>query len=65
MKMFSFSSGTRTSADEVEVLTWVQCGVNGHSNSNTKLYGDKCIQGGRNPFVLPRDRVSSVTVRMS
>ena len=50
--------------DGVEVLTWILYSANDRIESNTELYGGDCIQDGRDPFALPRYRVSPVTVRM-
>jgi len=50
--------------DDVEVLTRALCSANEHIESNTELYGGDCIQDARDPFALPRYRVSPVTVRM-
>ena len=39
--------------------------MNGHVSSDSELYGGDCVQGTRDPLVLPRYRVSSVMVRIS
>ena len=34
-------------------------------NPKAELYGGNCIEDTRDPFIFPRYRVSSVTVRIS
>jgi hypothetical protein len=66
VKIFPFSSGTRVYVcDGVGVFTWLQCSLNEHVDSNNKQCDGKCTQDARDPFVFPRDRISSVIVGMS
>jgi len=48
-----------------EVFTRIQGSPKEHVNSDAELYGDNCIQDARDPFVLPRYRVRSVSARVS
>ena len=57
--------GFEHTCDEVGVLTWIDFRPNEQINSNTELHGGNCIQDARDPFVLPRDSVCSVTVKVS
>ena len=49
----------------VKVLTLVHRSTNQNVNPNTELHGDEYIEDARDPFVLPRYRVSSVVVGVS
>ena len=47
----------------VEILTWgVHCSVDENVDPKAELYGSNRIQDAPDPFVLPRDRVSSVVM---
>ena len=48
-----------------ETPTWFQDSPNGHVNSDAELYEGDCIQGARDPFVLPRYRIGSIRTRVS
>lgn len=39
--------------------------MNGDEGPNNELYESACVKGVRDPFVLPRYRVSPVAVRVS
>ena len=59
---YRFRAYTR---DKVEVLTGVHSDPDGDPDLKTELHDDKCIEDGRDPFVLSRYGVSSVMVKMS
>ena len=45
--------------------TWIQYSVNKHVESNTKLHNGYSVQHACDPFVTPRNSISSIRVQMS
>lgn len=54
----------RVQRDRRGPMNWVEPGPNEHVESDAELYGGNCIQDTRDPYFLPRYRVSPVTKRV-